>query len=283
MKNDLSPASIHQQLLLFFGLTYAITWLLWSPYFLPLGIAVDKLPYVHMLGSLGPMLAALMVTIYLKGGSGIWALFGRVLSRRKSVRWLGFALLAPFAILLLITGFICVTQHQIPNWHRLFSAGEFSFFSPIVYVLVNVIFFGLGEEVGWRGFVLPRLQIHYSALTSSLIITGFWAIWHWPLFFNPLGNYSQMEMGGIVGWLFSLVTGGLLFTWLYNSSGGNVLACALFHGFMDVIFMADLNLPQIAPYTGALVTLWGLYIVLAYKPIDLSRFPRVTLLMTSEA
>ncbi|GAB4022122.1 CPBP family intramembrane glutamic endopeptidase [Spirosoma koreense] len=281
MKEDLSPYSIHRQLLLFFGLTYALTWLIWSPYFLPLGIAVDKLPYVHLLGSLGPMLAALLVTIHTRGFSGIRALFGRVTSRRGYVRWLGVAFLAPLMMLLLIAGFVCVTQHRTPDWHRLFSSGEFSFLPPSIYVVVNIAIVGLGEEVGWRGFVLPRLQIHYSAFTSTLLLTLFWAIWHWPLFLNPLGTYNQMEAGSFIGWLFSLLAGGLLFTWLYNSSRGNVLACALFHGLMDVVFMADLNLPGIATYTGVLVTFWGFYIGFVYKPIDLSRFPRVTLFETT--
>lgn len=270
--------SANATLIRFFGLAYAISWLGWSPYYLPLGVPADLLPYVHLLGSLGPMLAAFILIYRQQGLTGIRQLFGKAPVGSYSLRWLSIALLSPLIVLALIISFVCITQHHPPDWQKLVSSGEFDFLSPGVYIAVNIVFFGLGEEVGWRGFVLPRLQTRYSAFTANLIISGFWAIWHWPLFLNPLGGYMHMDPGGVIGWLFSLVTGGMLFTWLFNSSRGNVLACALFHGMMDVIFMTDLNLPQLTTYTGMLVTLWGIYVWFVYKSTSLSPFPKVTIL-----
>ena len=66
-------------------------------------------------------------------------------------------------------------------------------------------------------------------------------------------------MGGadVAGWLLRLATGSLLFTWLYRGSRGSVMACALFHGLMDVAFLADLGNPTIQPTVGALVMVLG--------------------------
>ncbi|UFH57098.1 CPBP family intramembrane glutamic endopeptidase [Spirosoma sp. KNUC1025] len=275
--NTVAPSlSIIRQLVQFFGLAYAISWLIWSPYYLPMEVPVNQLPYVHLLGSLGPMLAAVILIYREQGPKGLRQLGGQTTSIRRMVRWLSVGILAPVLILVLMISFVCITQRHFPDWQHLFSSAEFGFLSPAVYILYTIFFFGLGEEVGWRGFVLPRLQRQHSAFTANLIIVGFWAIWHWPLFLNPLGGYRQMDIGGIIGWLFSLFTGGLLFTWLFNSSRGNVLACALFHGLMDVVFLADLDVPQLATYTGMLITLWGIYVWLVYKPANLSNFPKIT-------
>ncbi|GAA4461651.1 hypothetical protein GCM10023189_37390 [Nibrella saemangeumensis] len=268
--------TLFRQLARFFGLAYAISWLLWSPYYLPLGIPADQLPYFHLLGCMGPMLAALVLLYRENGLAGIRQLGGRYRFGWQSVRWLAIGFGAPIALLLVIIGMTAPPVQQLFNWQGLFAGQEFGFLSPLSYIAVNIFFFGFGEEVGWRGFALPRLQTRYSAFTANLILTGCWAIWHWPLFFNPLGGYMHMGAGEVIGWLFSLVTGGMLFTWLFNSSRGSVVACALFHSMMDVVFMADLNIPQLSTYTGALITLWGLYIWLVYRPATLSPSPKVT-------
>lgn len=276
VKNTDKKRILYWQLARFFGLAFAISWLLWSPFYLPLGIPSGNLPYFHLLGSLGPMLAALLMLYQQNGVKSFRQLAGQNPFDRHFVRWLliGFGL--PVLLLVIAVGVASVLFDQLPDLKGLFAGHEFKFLSPIAYVMANIVFFGLGEEVGWRGFALPRLQTKYSAFTANLILTLFWAIWHWPLFFNPFGGYQYMDAGGVLGWLFSLVTGGIVFTWLFNSSRGNVLACALFHSMMDVVFLADLNIPQLSTYLGALITLGGLYVWLVYRPARLSRSPRVT-------
>ncbi|WP_338874663.1 type II CAAX endopeptidase family protein [Spirosoma sp. SC4-14] len=260
----------------FFGLAYFISWLAWSPYYLPLNTPPSWLPYGHLLGSLGPMLASLILLYHERGFAGIRALAGGQRPGWPSLKWLLIGAGAPILLLLILIGIGLPSHPKAPNWQGLFLGQEFKFLSPVAYVLVNFFFFGMGEEIGWRGFALPRLQTRFSAFTANLVLTGFWALWHWPLFLNPLGGYIHMDIGGIVGWLFSLITGGILFTWLFNSSRGNVLACALFHSMMDVVFMADLNLPHISTYAGILVTLWGASVWLIYGRVTLSHSPKVT-------
>lgn len=229
-----------------------------------------------MLGSMGPLLASLLLLYRERGLAGIRALLGLERLGWVFTKWLLIGFGTPILLLLVIIGITLATHHQAPEWRGLFLGQEFGFLSPLSYILANFIFFGLGEETGWRGFALPRLQTRFSAFTANLILTAFWAIWHWPLFLNPLGGYIHMDIGGIAGWLFSLLTGGILFTWLFNSSRGNVLACALFHSMMDVVFMADLNLPQLSTYAGILITLWGLAVWQVYGRATLSSSPKLT-------
>ncbi|GAB2515518.1 CPBP family intramembrane glutamic endopeptidase [Spirosoma aerophilum] len=276
MKTVLATLALPKQLIQFFGLACGISWLLWSPYYLPLGVSVKVLLYVHFLGSLGPMLAAMTLLYREKGMDGIRQLLGRAIPKRTFVYWLFIAFLAPIALLVLLVIFTCIRQFAPLHWDTLVLSDEFSFLSPVAYVAGTLFFFGLGEEAGWRGFVLPRLQANRSAFTANLLLTFFWAVWHWPLFLNPLGGYMHMNAGAVIGWFFSLLTGGILFTWLFNSSGGNVLACAVFHRMMDVVFKIDLNVPQLNTYTGVLVTLWGLYVWLVYKPANLSLAHKTT-------
>lgn len=82
------------------------------------------------------------------------------------------------------------------------------------------------EEVGWRGFALPRLQARHTAFTATLIVGALWALWHLPIFFwvdNPMSRYP------FVLWFISTVAGAFIYTWLYNSTQGSVAAVALYH------------------------------------------------------
>ncbi|RME48757.1 MAG: CPBP family intramembrane metalloprotease [Caldilineae bacterium] len=82
------------------------------------------------------------------------------------------------------------------------------------------------EEVGWRGFALPRLQARYNAFFASLVVGGMWAVWHLPLFFWPDNPMSETPF-----WRFALGTlaSACLYTWLYNSANGSLFIVALHH------------------------------------------------------
>jgi membrane protease YdiL (CAAX protease family) len=96
-----------------------------------------------------------------------------------------------------------------------------------VYMLIQV---GIGEEVGWRGYALPKLQAGYGALLSSVILGVIWTLWHLPLFFNPATGYSLTSF-----WVFLIfmLPISILITWVFNSTGGSVLIIMILHAMLN--------------------------------------------------
>ena len=94
----------------------------------------------------------------------------------------------------------------------------------------NFLLNGLSEEPGWRGFALPRLQARRSPLVASVILWILWAIWHAPAYLG--GFAAQTPADTLVEWVFVLpVT--VVFTWIYNRTGGSLLVVALLHPAMN--------------------------------------------------
>lgn len=81
----------------------------------------------------------------------------------------------------------------------------------------------LGEEVGWRGFALPRMQARINPLFASLIIAAFWFPWHLPL---KLGNPDIIPM---LFYALSFIPTSILLTWIYNRTKGSILAVGIAH------------------------------------------------------
>jgi len=99
---------------------------------------------------------------------------------------------------------------------------------PLLALLISWILFEVftnGEEMGWRGYVLPRLQAKYNALVSSLILGVIWSVWHLPKFFRT----GSSEGRSFFWFTVFTVSVAVLYTWLYNNTRGSLLLVTLFH------------------------------------------------------
>jgi membrane protease YdiL (CAAX protease family) len=98
---------------------------------------------------------------------------------------------------------------------------------PVQYVILAVVFFvfALPEELGWRGYALPKLLERHSPLVAGLIIGLLWGSLHLALLLPGMMNEGTPPLATLLG----LVGGSVLFTWLYVNSGGSILLTALFH------------------------------------------------------
>jgi uncharacterized protein len=102
----------------------------------------------------------------------------------------------------------------------------------LLFFSVYVFFLGpLGEEPGWRGFALPRLQSLHGPLVGSLILGPLWALWHLPLFFTPWNVLTTLNL---VVFVLATTCLAIIYTWVFNNTKGSVLIAILLHWSFDL-------------------------------------------------
>jgi membrane protease YdiL (CAAX protease family) len=142
--------------------------------------------------------------------------------------------------------------------------------------IVNLVFFGLGEEVGWRGFLQPRLQGRHSLLVAAGLVSLPWALWHLPLFgISP--SYRAMPLMGFVGFAASIWVASLIFAWLFQVGRGSLLIVVVFHAWFDIVTTSPLGPPALPMMMGAAITVLGLILLWSMRrqpaPQDSGRSP----------
>lgn len=240
------------------------------------------LPFHHALGALGPVAAAFLVSAAETGRQGPLDLLRRMGLWRGRLVWVAVALFSPFALLAVAVVGASMLAAESVSFVSFGSSREFPQFSAIAFLAYNIVSFGYGEEVGWRGFALPRLQTRHTALVASILLTLAWALWHLPLFLYRPG-YTSMDAAGAAGWFFSLLTGSVLLTWLYNESRGSILVVALFHAAVDVAFTSEISSSPVVTAAGALITVWGIVVLIVASPRWLSKHGKMIRLFGSAA
>lgn len=218
-----------RSLITFFILAYALSWIIQ----IPLALSAQGLmswelaPGLHLLSAYGPLLAAFIVTSFTEGWVGVRELLTRMIRWRVGWRWGLFALVSPLAFFLIA---VLIQRMLSGSWSAVYSFGnmvELPQLSWIASWLVWTLTFGFGEETGWRGFALPRMQANRTAMRATLVLWIFWALWHAPQFFY---NFPGMDLFGGIGFLLGMFAGAVLLTGLYNSTRGSILMVALWHG-----------------------------------------------------
>jgi membrane protease YdiL (CAAX protease family) len=196
-----------------------------------LAVATGLLPpAASQLGALSSSLAAIVLVLVEGRKGGLRELLVRFLIWRVGLQWWLIALF--FAVLPSVAALYLFNLLGGPpvDWSGL---------RPLYTVVPMFIFLtiaaGIGEEFGWRGFLLPRLQTRHNALVSSLIVGMAWATWHIPLFFvKGTSQYEWGSQGGLLPailgyWIFVTISS-IQFTWLFNNTKGSVLLAAVLHG-----------------------------------------------------
>lgn len=252
-------------LVLYFILAYAISW----SFMIPVALVAQewvswKVPYgLYYLASFGPMVSAIIVTAATGGKTGLQKLLGGLLKYRVGFRYFAFAVLVPvglfaFAILAnrILTG-------VLPDLRLLGEADYLPYLTPLGVLGLWLLTYGLGEETGWRGFALPHLQRDRSAASATLILAFFWAGWHLPAFFFR-DTYIEMGIFAFPLFAFMLLFTTMIFTWLYNSTGGSLLLVVLFHAVFNWLSVSEAGGQFVAPLMSAPVILWALIIPRRY-------------------
>lgn len=217
----------------FFVLAYVLSWLLILPWSLSessagLGWLPYTLPDVYgivmfVFAPLGPALAAIIVTAVIEGRPGVRRLLGRIKRWRVGLRWYMVALFG--FLFAYIAGYVAVLGTDpltalLENWLLFFTV-----FLPLV--VLGIFIPSIGEEPGWRGFALPRLQERYGPVWASLILGTLVGLYHTPAFFTPfLGPITISEF---VMFQLTAIAATFIYTWVFNGSGGSLLIVILLH------------------------------------------------------
>jgi uncharacterized protein len=226
----------------FFVMTYAFSWIVWAPWVLgedgagllppALSVVLPTARYLLAAGILaGPTLAAFIMTATTEGRAGVRRLLGRLVLWRVGFRWYLFALIGVPLIMLLGT---MVYSMSLPNLGAL--GGPSYLLSYLAsFALVTVLGGPLFEEIGWRGFALPRMEPLHGPLLASLILAVLWALWHLPEFLVPTWAASSggASIPGITLFTITVITFTIVITWVFNNTQASVLLAILVHSSID--------------------------------------------------
>jgi membrane protease YdiL (CAAX protease family) len=215
----------------FFLLAFGIAWAILIPSVLS-SYGLISLPLGGLLllvMGYGPTIAAVIVSGALGGKSEIKSLLERLLIWRVGWDWWAITLLLNGGIILLALGLYAVTGNDVPPFPKLEPVLLLEI--PLVFVL-SALF--NGEEVGWRGFALPRLQARFSLPVTVVVLGTLEAVFHLPIFFNNGASAAGGQNGTPFGaFLLSSVLAVYLFTWVYNNTQGSLLIATMFHASMN--------------------------------------------------
>ena len=225
------------QFVLFIILTFVISWFPWYT-----GIAPEVM-------AMGPSIAAFIVVLSIGGKQGFKDLvrpFGRF--RAKTWIWI-LALLGSGILYLIGLGVHLLLGGQAPPF--IMIREELNLIPLYLVMVVLMPWTGpVGEEFGWRGYALPRLQNKFGALIASLVIGTIWGFWHLPSFFAPQGVVGAIaaELGLIflLPYVLGTIANSVFMTWLYNKSNQSALIAGIvFHAainFWAPVLLSDSSL-----------------------------------------
>lgn len=228
---------------LYLVLAYLISWSIWPLVLLN----PDSSPLVPF----GPGLAAVIVTSVAGGRRALFGLLRALARCRVGPRWYGVAVAVPLGVAGVALGTAVIRGAQLPHWDPsdlLQLAGN---------LMVTVVIVGLFEELGWRGFLLSRLQRARTALVAALMVGLVWLPWHLP---ELVSDRSERPL---IQFVIYILASSVILAWLYNSTEASLPVVILFHSAFNSFTKFFLSELQGSHYATAWWTLAGLVALLA--------------------
>jgi len=250
-----------RQILLFFFLAYLFSWAYWVP-MLVRGVRVGPdSAATHFPGLLGPALAACFVTAWSEDVPGLRRLLRRMVHVSQPAARFWYYALSPLLFLAAALGTLATLGTGLP------AMADFAHFSGLpdgslaLVLAIAFIIGGYGEELGWRGFALERLQGRFGALGGTIVLGMLWAGWHAPLF-GIIDIYRQMTLPMILGgFVLGITAGSIVLAHIAHETGGSVFAVALWHTLYNLASGTSAGGGFIAAFTTTGVILWALVLV----------------------
>ena len=211
-------------LFVFFALAFALMWIcFFTIAFVPIPAGSPLGGALILLGAFAPALAALAVTFRVEGRSGVIALLRRITQWRVAAKYYVFAL-----------GFMVVIKLSAALIYRASTSAWPRFDTSQWYLIPAAIAFSTpfqaGEEIGWRGYALPRLAERFGLASASVLLGLIWGLWHLPQFFIRGGDSYQQSFPVFV---LQVTAMSVAFAWLYTRTNGSLLLTMLLHAAIN--------------------------------------------------
>ncbi len=217
-----SNIKLSAQLVIYVLLAFTIAWGTWFPAFLH----PDSLRLLSFVGLFAPAISAIIVSFYLSKASGIKELLGGYTRLRFGILW--------YIIAILLVPLLFTLSFWLDG--QLFHTSFKNILLPtspyfICAAFIWLMFINSGEEIGWRGFALPRLQkLFKNPLYASLVLGIIWSTWHLPIYLTP----GQSSFPLILFFFFTIGLS-FIYTVLFNKTGGSLFSVVLLHASTDVV------------------------------------------------
>lgn len=217
-------SSLAASLFLFFTLAFALMWILFfAVAFVPLPSGSPLGGGLILLGAFAPALAAVAVTFRTEGRAGVIALLRRIMLWRVAAKYYFFAL--GFMVAIKLTAAL-IYRASTSSWPR-FDTSQW-YLIPVAIAFSTP--FQAGEEIGWRGYALPRLADRFGLASASVRLGFIWGIWHLPQFFIRDGDSYQQSFPVYV---LQVIAMSVVFAWLYTRTNGSLFLTMLLHAAIN--------------------------------------------------
>jgi uncharacterized protein len=216
----------------FLALSHGWTWGFWAVA-ASSGVSVWEVPATvfFLFGGAGVFLGGTVMSRVTYGPAGLRDLGRRLVDpARIGPRWWAVALLLYPVLTLAAAGLALVVDGTGKPLDLEAAAVRLDHPLGLVALIGFILIIGpLPEEIGWRGYLLDRLQVRWNALTASLVLGLVWWSWHLPLFWLP-GYFDAFGRAPTpLALLSGILPSAILYTWVYNNTRRSVLAVLLLH------------------------------------------------------
>ena len=210
-------------MLAFVVLTFALAWSLWFAS----GVTRPEGPNtpLFLLGVFSPGIVALALTALREGRTAVVALLRRLVDWDVPARWYLFA--ASFMLVIKLTAAL-VHRVAFGVWP---AFGQDPLLLMMAATVASTLMGGqAGEELGWRGYALPRLAARVGLGPASVLLGMIWAFWHLPLFFAPVGDTFGQSFPL---YFLQVIALSVTIAWLYSNTRGSLLPVMLLHAAVN--------------------------------------------------
>ena len=233
MTRQSNPAPYRYRPVLFFILTYLFTWIFWIP---AIFVSEEIGALLMVIGLLAPAVVSTLFVLF-SGSKELKQDLKIKLVGFYKVRWSNvFWAVGVFALIVVCSILLSLLFGQKPDQFSFTS--DFSFTGVgIGSALITILLASIIEEVGWKGYCEDSIGSYMNWFWESMLFGVIWSFWHFPLLFIQ-GTYQAGLMVNplyVINFFLSGIPLGFVITWVYLASDRSILACMIFHLFVNLM------------------------------------------------